>query len=583
MSDTLNARLARLRRMRDATTDADERSDLALIINEIEKQIDDARQVIVDDNAQLGVANQGDIAGSMVAPVAAAPGSTAYAANTIHQHYYSQQTATSTQAGSLVRVFDITLTGKEDNYTVQAVAAWAVGEVASQPFRLPLDHTSLLAHQRDAAEWVTNARIVMRRPGEELRKARELGQYLFQELFTGTILTAFRVSRSRLQSGEYLRVRLRLTPTLANLPWELLHDPEEDLPLALDPNLSLVRYLDLPQPMGPLQVEGSFNLLVVAASPRSDEYEPLDVDRELHRLRRALAAPLAAGQITLEVIQGPDTRSQLRERLRVGVRDAVHILHVISHGEFDEGRDAAVLIFENQEGEPEPTSAAFLAACLKSHVGSTRLVVLNACQGTLASRSNPAGSLALPLLKVGIPAVLAMQFDLADQAAANLTRVFYTALAAGVAVDVALSEARLELRESHPRRLDWVVPVLFLRSDDGVLFIPSNNTVSLTRIKEEPPESAAQAQVPSSSATMIPQLRQQGLIAYYSNDWERAERLLSHVVAVRSTDNDAAQFLATSRRWLSLKERYAAAIELRKTEMWETVLNNPKQCCCRRG
>jgi formylglycine-generating enzyme required for sulfatase activity/CHAT domain-containing protein len=578
--------LAALRALRDATTDPAQRAALERAIALFEHEAAAARQIDAEGSAQIGVANQGNVAGSLNAPMATSPGSSAYSAHTIHQHYYSRQTATSAQASSLVRVFDLHVVPQDDIYAVRASAAWAVGEIAAQPFRLPLDAASLNAQRRDAAEWISRVRIVTRRHGEELRKARELGQVLFQELFAGELLAAFRASRSRLAAGEHLRLRLRLPPLLTTLPWELLYDAQEHTFLALDPAISLVRYLELPQPTHPLRVEGPLQVLVVAASPQDDDYPRLAIERELNRITRALHKPREAGQLSLEVIKGQDTRGQLRERMRSSPQRPVHVLHVISHGDWDAVRNEGVLIFEDPDGTAEPISATFLANYLKRQDGQTRLVVLNACQTALAASEHAASSLAAALLRAGVPAVVAMQFDMADDAATDLARIFYAALAAGVAVDVALGEARAELQERRSYALDWVVPVLFLRADDGVLFVPTDSSVELTQQKAAPPPVAAptaqppaavepsatqSTTTPLSAANAIAKLRQDGLIAYFTEDWERAERLLAQVVAVRSDDSEAEEFLTISRRWLSLKESYATALEIRKTEAWEAV------------
>jgi spore germination protein GerM len=107
---------------------------------------------------------------------------------------------------------------------------------------------------------------------------------------------------------------------------------------------------------------------------------------------------------------------------------------------------------------------------LQKQYGQTRLVLLNACLGALPAGDDPFSSVGAALLRGGVPAVIAMQFELAEDAAAELARVFYAELIAGSPADLALTEARLHLYGRYPTRLDWAIPVLFLRADDGVLF-----------------------------------------------------------------------------------------------------------------
>jgi formylglycine-generating enzyme required for sulfatase activity len=63
-----------------------------------------------------------------------------------------------------------------------------------------------------------------------------------------------------------------------------------------------------------------------------------------------------------------------------------------------------------------------------------------------------------------------MQFEIAEDVAAELTRVLYAELAAGMPIDQAVNEARLHISGRYRTRLDWAIPVLFSRAETGVLF-----------------------------------------------------------------------------------------------------------------
>jgi hypothetical protein len=73
------------------------------------------------------------------------------------------------------------------------------------------------------------------------------------------------------------------------------------------------------------------------------------------------------------------------------------------------------------------------------------------------------------LIQQGIPAVIAMQFAVSDQAAIGLAASFYAALADGYPVDAALTEARKSLF-THDSGAEWGTPVLYLRAADGRIF-----------------------------------------------------------------------------------------------------------------
>jgi hypothetical protein len=69
----------------------------------------------------------------------------------------------------------------------------------------------------------------------------------------------------------------------------------------------------------------------------------------------------------------------------------------------------------------------------------------------------------------GIPAVIAMQFEITDQAAITLAREFYGAVADGYPVDAAMAEARKAIFATG-NDVEWGTPVLYLRAPDGRIF-----------------------------------------------------------------------------------------------------------------
>lgn len=99
---------------------------------------------------------------------------------------------------------------------------------------------------------------------------------------------------------------------------------------------------------------------------------------------------------------------------------------------------------------------------------SVRLIFLNACEGARGGRSDLFAGVAqqLELVQQALPAVVAMQFPVSDQAAIALSHEFYRALADGYPLEAAVSEARKAIHgpAGNP---EWGTPVLFSRSDDN--------------------------------------------------------------------------------------------------------------------
>jgi hypothetical protein len=90
-------------------------------------------------------------------------------------------------------------------------------------------------------------------------------------------------------------------------------------------------------------------------------------------------------------------------------------------------------------------------------------------RGARNSRQDPFAGVATSLIRQGIPAVVAMQFEITDEAAITFASEFYAAVADGYPVDAAVSEARKAIY-AHPNDVEWGTPVLYSRAPDGVLF-----------------------------------------------------------------------------------------------------------------
>ena len=63
-----------------------------------------------------------------------------------------------------------------------------------------------------------------------------------------------------------------------------------------------------------------------------------------------------------------------------------------------------------------------------------------------------------------------MQFAVTDDAAAVFSRAFYKALVCNRGVDEAVRDGRIALTGWNANTLEWVTPVLYLRSRDTRLF-----------------------------------------------------------------------------------------------------------------
>src|SRR6476619_7097879 len=122
-----------------------------------------------------------------------------------------------------------------------------------------------------------------------------------------------------------------------------------------------------------------------------------------------------------------------------------------------------------------------------SGTGASNLVltkVRSLSRGTTAGRigSERAGSwtsmgttdmfsgTATALVRGGVSAVAAMQYEFSDHAAVAFTRGFYRSLVRGQGVDEAVANGRVSIIGINDNTLEWVTPVLYLRGPDTHLF-----------------------------------------------------------------------------------------------------------------
>lgn len=313
----------------------------------------------------------------------------------------------------------------------------------------------------------------------EMSTIKSFGTRLFQTVFNDDIYACYLRSIDSVRyRNQGLRVRLRINVSeFHDLPWEYLYNPHFDQFLALSKDTPIIRYIELPYTTQALPIKTPMKILVMISSPEG--FPPLDVEEEWRKLNRALQPLVEQELVILERLERP-TLSALQQQLR---RNPVHIFHFIGHGKYFEQVQDGMLLLEDENQRGRPTSGQHLGAILHDH-HTLRLVVLNACEGARTSAEDPYTGVAQTLVRQGIPAVLAMQFEIFEDAAITLAHEFYGAVADGYPVDAALSEARKAIFANN-NDVEWGTPVLFMRIPDGVLFRPETPAEKTARLKAE--------------------------------------------------------------------------------------------------
>ena len=355
--------------------------------------------------------------------------------------------------------FDLIIEKRGGEYA--ACARSPDGEEASHSFVLPFEEFELKCLIMEMGQRRRGSR---RLDNIQTGAARELGGKLFGAVFSGEMLNCFRRSQEaaeRRKQGMRLRLRLEDAPAIADLPWEFLLDTERDHFPAQSHLTPLVRYIEMPQ-IRPLSAKLPLRVLVAVANPEGTE--KLDIEGELFRLDEALQPLIKAGKIQKEELRNASFL-KLQRLLR---NERFHVFHFIGHGGFDSNRDEGMLMLEDERGREVRADAQRIGTLLRDHL-SLRLAVLNACESARVSPEDTFSGVATTLIRQGIPAVVAMQFEISDKAAVVFAEEFYTALTDGMPVDAALGEARKAIY-FMPNDIEWGTPVLYMRSADGVLF-----------------------------------------------------------------------------------------------------------------
>jgi CHASE2 domain-containing sensor protein len=291
----------------------------------------------------------------------------------------------------------------------------------------------------------------------------DFGRQLYNLIFVDDIQLLFEQSAAQSLSkpDQGIRIRLRIeAPELSVLPWEFLYWPRKERFLGTSVQFPVVRYLEIFEPIEELEVVLPLKMLV--AIPDSPE---LDVAHEKANLTQTLAG--LSDHVKLTFLEGTVTPTRISDML---LEERYHVFHFIGHGEFE--NDQAFLQFNSEEGNAEYINDQQFVNLFVNHP-SLKLIFLNSCKSAEISVTAPMAGMAYRLVKTGIPAVVAMQYAIYDDAAIRFSREFYRSIFKSHArgrVEFAVSHARNRLLGEFPGERDIGAPVLFMRASEGLLF-----------------------------------------------------------------------------------------------------------------
>jgi hypothetical protein len=316
---------------------------------------------------------------------------------------------------------------------------------------------------------------------------QEIGSRLFEFIFQRTILDLYNQSyRDARRHQTPLLIRLCVEhPDLSFVPWETLYDKDNRFYLATSHYTPFARGVNSGDDEGSLASEGPIRILGMAARVKTLNgiaLDAIEVDAEQLLMKKALANVDDGRTMRLCWIPSARTRDLNRTLARGDGGKRWDIFHFIGHGGHDRARGMGYIVVQ-EDGSTKGTRlySEDLRNFLIQPDRTPALVVLNSCSGAQAQPGDLFSSTATDLILGGIPAVVAMQFEISDNMGIAFSEAFYTYLAVEhFPLQRALTSARADLKASGYS--EWISPVLYMRSPDGELF---KNVAADTPVSQE--------------------------------------------------------------------------------------------------
>lgn len=294
------------------------------------------------------------------------------------------------------------------------------------------------------------------------------GTLLFDTLFPREVRRLYDVARSREERNGHLNVIFTsMIPWIADKPWEFAFDPDRKTFLATQ-ELHFVRNALTAMPVEVARPKsGPLRILVAVAQPIGTA--KLSTEQEEAVIMRSFQPLIDAGLVMVDVLRAT-TPTRLHRWISATPYDVVHF---IGHGTFDTETGQGFLVFEDDKGAMCEVGARNICEILCKR--GIQLIFLNACETGRGEATGPKQrkadfnrGIAPALVANGVPAVVANQFSVRDEAATEFSQHFYWSLAQGESYGSAAREARIAVNyaSSHDT-IDWAVPVVYARDPEG--------------------------------------------------------------------------------------------------------------------
>lgn len=372
------------------------------------------------------------------------------------------------------------------------------------------------------------------------------GSALFQALFSDQVLALYRKSLSMAgKPGGANRIPVKLNIVawqLAHLPWELLYDTEKGEFLGFGEDTPVVRFVDR-EPRPPT-FDPPLRILLVSTHPADTELLAL----ERKAIGDAFDTPIREDKVRIDYSFGA-TIHALRSKVR---EYEPHVIHFMGHGQVNH------LLLEDRAGEGASLTESSLGIILRNAF-SLRMVVFNACETARPpDDSERRLGLAHGLARREVPATIAMQFGISDDAAQEFVGELYQVLAEGQPIDEAVLRGRIAMQNRFTDSMEWATPVLYMQAGEGQIFndlLPTGEEFTYPGPEKRPKEPIAEKEsLEPGSKAWVRSYYEQGLRHFDESKWALALIYLEDVQRMAPTYKDVQRLVSRAREELTKQE-----------------------------
>ena len=341
--------------------------------------------------------------------------------------------------------------------------------------------------------------MITRTQADELRddtQVKALGEALFNALFDPVLRQDFVGLYNQVVHGEVKLLRIELDieeqtlPDIAALPWEFMRLPAEanlgTLWVGSAPDLIFSRRRSQWFVPKPIQLKAGEKLRIAVAIAAPNDLGPVQYEKVVQGLEKLVEKQPEQFELLPILI---DANAMSLDAL---LAHDPHILHFIGHGRLHEEGDTVegqIAMVDDVLGDAIWINADFFADLLNTH--RPGIVLLQACEGGMSSSSRAFVGVASRVVQQNIPVVVAMQYEVSNMTAVRFALKFYQEVANGSPVDRAAQNGRraIGLVTQYKRR-DFATPVIFMRVEDGHLFVREGESGNQVTAEDSEPVAA---------------------------------------------------------------------------------------------